>query len=203
MKNLFTSYRRLLMTSVLCLGAVLIVQSKEVEVTASAHLSDLLSEEDLQSLTELIVTTNGADLTVADFDIINEMSSVKIVDLSSATTENQLMPANLQKNKIIEIFKLPGNTKNIAGGAFTECAMKQIYIPATVNGTGNMRSRFDKCKSLTEVIVDVANTTLKSVDGVVYSKDGTELALYPSGKTDADFEIPEGVVKSASVFPDG
>lgn len=101
MKNLFTSYRRLLMTSVLCLGAVLIVQSKEVEVTASAHLSDLLSEEDLQSLTELIVTTNGADLTVADFDIINEMSSVKIVDLSSATTENQLMPANLQKNKII------------------------------------------------------------------------------------------------------
>ena len=133
MKNLFTSYRRLLMTSVLCLGAVLIVQSKEVEVTASAHLSDLLSEEDLQSLTELIVTTNGADLTVADFDIINEMSSVKIVDLSSATTENQLMPANLQKNKIIEIFKLPGNTKNIAGGAFTECAMKQIYIPATVN----------------------------------------------------------------------
>ena len=152
MKNLFTSYRRLLMTSVLCLGAVLIVQSKEVEVTASAHLSDLLSEEDLQSLTELIVTTNGADLTVADFDIINEMSSVKIVDLSSATTENQLMPANLQKNKIIEIFKLPGNTKNIAGGAFTECAMKQIYIPATVNGTGNMRSRFDKCKSLTEVI---------------------------------------------------
>ena len=61
------------------------------------------------------------------------MSSVKIVDLSSATTENQLMTANLQKNKIIEIFKLPGNTKNIAGGAFTECAMKQIYIPATVN----------------------------------------------------------------------
>ena len=84
MKNLFTSFRRLLMTSALCLGAVLVVQSKEVEVTASAHLSDLLSEEDLQILKELIVTTNGADLTVADFDIINEMSSVKIVDLSSA-----------------------------------------------------------------------------------------------------------------------
>lgn len=203
MKNLFTSFRRLLMTSVLCLGAALIVQSKEVEVTASAHLSDLLSKEDLQSLTELIVTTNGTDLTAADFDIINEMSSVKIVDLSNATAENQLMPANLQKNKIIEIFKLPGNTKNIAGGAFSECAMKQIYIPATVNGTGNVRSRFDKCKNLTEVIVDVANTTLKSVNGVVYSKDGTELALYPSGKTDTDFEIPEGVIKFSGAYSMG
>ena len=41
--------------------------------------------------------------------------------------------------------------------------------------------------------VDPDNPTYCSVDGVVYSKDGSVLIRYPAGKQDASFTVPSGV----------
>ena len=53
------------------------------------------------------------------------------------------------------------------------------------------------CAALTTVAVDSGNATFKSVDGVVYSKDGTTLVYYPAGKITAESTvvINEGVTK--------
>ena len=50
-------------------------------------------------------------------------------------------------------------------------------LPATKDGNG-----FTSCKKLTAINVNSANTTFKSVDGVVLSHDGKELVAYPCGK---------------------
>ena len=54
-------------------------------------------------------------------------------------------------------------------------------------------SVFSRCTSLKGVFVDEDNPEYKSVDGNLYSKDGTVLIHYAAGKTDVSFTIPRGV----------
>lgn len=52
---------------------------------------------------------------------------------------------------------------------------------------------FINCPSLKNLVVDEASDYYKSVDGVLYSKDGTTLIKYPAGKTDRTFVVPDSV----------
>ena len=49
------------------------------------------------------------------------------------------------------------------------------------------------CQNVTAVNIHADNPNFKSVDGIVYSKDGTTLYYYPSGKDATSFTIPAGV----------
>lgn len=51
------------------------------------------------------------------------------------------------------------------------------------------------CPSLKEVNVDGDNANLCSVDGIVYTKDMTEVVFCPQAKEGAEFVIPDGVMK--------
>lgn len=52
---------------------------------------------------------------------------------------------------------------------------------------------FKNCSSLFEINVDANNPKYLSVDGVLFDKDMKKLILYPAGKTDKTYMIPEGV----------
>ncbi len=54
---------------------------------------------------------------------------------------------------------------------------------------------FCECPALTEYQVDPGNTMLDSVDGVVYSEDGSVLLAYPAGKTGEAYAVPAGVTE--------
>ena len=47
--------------------------------------------------------------------------------------------------------------------------------------------------SCTEISVDSENPYFMSKDGVLYTKDCTELIAYPAGKTEEEFRVPDGV----------
>lgn len=47
--------------------------------------------------------------------------------------------------------------------------------------------------SLQNIYVDEENEYFKSINGVLYSKDGKELKMYPAGKKETSFSIPESV----------
>ena len=47
--------------------------------------------------------------------------------------------------------------------------------------------------TITEYIVDENSPYLSSENGIIYNKDKTELLLYPQGKTDEVFTLPESV----------
>ena len=77
--------------------------------------------------------------------------------------------------------------------AFQNCAaLTEITFPAGVVSF-NPINTFDGCYSLTDIHVAEGNTTYKSVDGVLYTADGTTLVLYPAGKTAESFTTPAGV----------
>ncbi len=74
--------------------------------------------------------------------------------------------------------------------------MESISIPASVgieDETGGYFNPFYYCFALEEINVDENNSALKSVDGVLYSKDGKELFSYPAAKSGSTFTIPDEV----------
>jgi hypothetical protein len=44
------------------------------------------------------------------------------------------------------------------------------------------------------IVVDEGNATLKSIDGVLFNKEGNNLLCYPTGKTDAEYTIPDNTI---------
>lgn len=87
---------------------------------------------------------------------------------------------------------LPEGITCIDDTVFSNCAFTEFTIPSTVTSIGV--SAFSSCSKLTSITVDEKNTTYKSVDGVLFSKDGTHLICYPAAKKGAQYAIPEGTV---------
>lgn len=71
-------------------------------------------------------------------------------------------------------------------------ALVKMIIPSKVEsiGTGCFN-----CKNLKEIIVEPHNPSYISVDNVLYSRNGSALVKYASGKENSSFEVPENVAK--------
>ena len=80
---------------------------------------------------------------------------------------------------------------SIGGEAFRESKLASITIPASVTTLSPWA--FYGCENLTAITVEDGNANYSSDGGVLYSKDKSELILYPAGKTDTSFEIPATV----------
>ena len=81
---------------------------------------------------------------------------------------------------------------SIGSHAFSDCSsLTNVVIGDSITSIGD--SAFKSCSSLTSIEVDENNKNYKSIDGVLYSKDGTTLIQYPIGKKDTSFIIPDSV----------
>ena len=80
----------------------------------------------------------------------------------------------------------------IGNYAFYNCtSIENITLPDSVSSVGNYT--FYGCTALTCITVGSGNTAYKTINGNLYSYDGTELIQYAVGKTDTSFIIPDGV----------
>lgn len=83
--------------------------------------------------------------------------------------------------------------KSIDNGAFAACqSLTNIMIPSTVYYISNQT--FANCKNLKEINVSDDNSTYSSIDGIVYSKDQIKLLMYPTGKQELEFIVPDKTV---------
>ena len=87
---------------------------------------------------------------------------------------------------------IPDGVTSIKDEAFAEnLSLTSVFIPASVMYIGDMAFRC--CRNIIKFEVDENNKFLCSIDGNLYSKDGTELINYAQAKNDASVSIPEGV----------
>ncbi len=95
-------------------------------------------------------------------------------------------------NGTIKSVTIPDSVTNIGTEAFSGCkGLTSIIIPDSVTEIDEYA--FNSCSSLTEINVDSNNMNYASVDGVLYNKDQSKLIVYPQGKTESSFSVPDSV----------
>ena len=76
--------------------------------------------------------------------------------------------------------------------AFGACfQISKIVLPLSIESCST--APFANCQSLTTIIVDEDNPYLTVVDNILYNKKLTIIRCYPSGKTEKEFILPEGI----------
>lgn len=75
--------------------------------------------------------------------------------------------------------------------AFAFCDFASITIPKGIISIGG--AAFSICENLSLINVDEQNEHFKSIDGNLFSKDGSTLLQYAIAKTASTFAIPNGV----------
>ena len=88
-------------------------------------------------------------------------------------------------------INIPEGITSIGCGAFVNCQkLKTIQFPSTLQ---NLEFEALRGNYFEYIGVDEDNPLFSSVDGVLYSKDGTVLYEYPKEKTVTSFIVPYGV----------
>lgn len=161
-------------------------------------------------------TVKGVSVKQLDFDSEKTYTKVKHIHIPATVTD--MSPLLLDKDSNNPFEKFPnleritvgeGNSyfsvvndvlllnKSGALYAVAPGAKGKVTIPAevkdVVGATSTTYMAFRDLTAVTEFEVEAGNPTWKSVDGILYSKDGKTLVRYPVQKSGKGFSVPKGV----------
>ncbi|MCR4586404.1 MAG: leucine-rich repeat protein [Lachnospiraceae bacterium] len=91
----------------------------------------------------------------------------------------------------LEEITLPEGLYSIGTNAFTGTKIKVLNLPATLYTYEGM---WNNDILLETINVDPANSYFKSVNGILFNKQVTELLYWPPMKQDEEYTIPRGVI---------
>ena len=112
-------------------------------------------------------------------------SNRAMIGYKGTENENLVIPA---------VFEDNGTWYRVVAiqNAFISCqGLTSVTIPESV--TSISLSAFGYCYNLTNIFVEDNNEVYQSINGNLYSNNGTTLVRYAIGKKDASFEIPNSV----------
>ena len=139
------------------------------------------------SLTSVVI---GDSLTTIGKDAFEWCESLTSVVIGDSVTSIGASAFSMCYS--LTSIEIPDSVTTIGGSAFEYCeSLTSVVIPDSVTTIGV--SAFYYCSSLTSIEVDENNIAYKSIDGNLYTKDGTTLIQYAIGKAATEFVIPDGV----------
>lgn len=93
---------------------------------------------------------------------------------------------------------IPYGVKKIGSSVFSGCrSITALYIPNNV--TEFATTAFGGLNSLTEFTVSESSPVFCTMDGILYSKDQTQLICFPNAKNISSYSVPEFVTKINAV----
>lgn len=104
----------------------------------------------------------------------------------------------------LDEVQIPENVTELGGYTFYGCmSLKSFTVPKNLENIGAMS--FVACPSLETIAVEDGNTKYQAVDNVLYDTEESILYLYPAGRTDTSFTLPEStlVVYAGAFFAAG
>jgi Flp pilus assembly protein protease CpaA len=182
----------------------------QVTIPNSVETIGLLAFAGCISLTEVTIPNSVTTIGVSAFrgctsltevTIPNSVQTIELGAFSDCTSLTQVTIPNsvttigesaFQQCTSLTQVTIPNSVQTIGESAFRECtSLTQVTIPNSVETIGDFA--FVGCTSLTEIIVDGANASYSSVDGVLFNKNKTELIQCPIGNTRTSYTIPNSV----------
>ena len=155
----------------------------------------------LASLLALVVAVPSAHAaTSGDYEYSVSGANSSVVKYNGKET-NVTVPTTLGGHKVTHILEgafgdqattvksisLPSTCTTVASGAISAPALEQVIIPSSVI---TINDRAISGPSLKQIDVSTSNANYESKNGVLYTKGGGTLMVYPAGKTDAKFTAP-------------
>lgn len=142
---------------------------------------------DCSSLASIVIPETVSKIGLWAFDGCIALESINIPDNVTEIRQRTFKGCNALKS-----IKIPNSVTNIWNHAFYGCStLTSVNIPSSVTNIGY--ETFGGCSKLCEIIVHEDNLKYKSIDGILYSKDETELLVYPACKTDDKLIISNSV----------
>ena len=127
-------------------------------------------------------------------------TSLTSIEISDSVTN--IYASTFENCKSLTSVTISDSVTNIGYDAFKGCtSLTSIEIPDSVTEIGS--GVFSACTSLTNIDVSSKNANYSSIDGILFNKDKTELIMYPEGRTDKTYKIPDSVTSiGESAFED-
>ncbi len=126
---------------------------------------------------------------------IGDMAFVNCTDLTSVLMPDSVVSignASFGYCSSLTSINIPDSVTSIGMHTFMYCtSLPSVTISKNVASIDSFA--FAMCTNLTSITADENNKYYKSIDGNLYSKDGTLLVQYAAGKKDADFLFPVSV----------
>ena len=91
--------------------------------------------------------------------------------------------------------EIPESVTLLGQNAFEGTAIEKIDIPAGVKDVG--KNPFNGCSSLRAINVADGNKSAKSVDGILFSADGSTILRYPAGREGSEYAVPKDTTEVA------
>lgn len=161
-------------------------------VSLPASLTDIKRQAfgDNEALRIVTIAENSQMQSIGDtaFQYCVTLTSIQLPDTlkeigeEAFTNCTSLTTIGLTENSQLE---------SIGAGAFTSTKLTSFYYPATLRTVGS--NIFKGCTTLAEITVAENHPNYKSVDGVLFSKDGATLLQYPASRVGTAYTTPAGV----------
>lgn len=93
----------------------------------------------------------------------------------------------------LESITIPEKLTELGSYSFYAClSLTEFHIPKTLEDIGAMS--FVACPGLQAITVEEGNPSYTAEDNVLYNAEKSILYLYPAGRTDTAFTVPDGVL---------
>ena len=138
----------------------------------------------------LSAITIPSSVTSLDGGVFRGCSSLSTITIPSSVTS---LGGNVFEGcSSLSTITIPSSVTSIGENAFAGCgSLSDVSLPGSIESIGI--NAFSDCASLQSINVNSNNNYYKSLDGVLFTKDGTELMQYPVGNTRTSYTVPDGV----------
>ena len=175
-------------------------QSKSLKsIGDEAFASNYIEELDFSGCMSLeSIGDRAFRLSIVESDVDLNLSCPQLRSIGKSCFEYcaNLTSLNLASCTILEALQ---------EGCFRNCTkIESFVLPGSSSYTIDS-SIFNGCNNCTSVTIDNEDLSIyKSVDGVVYEKDGDNLIFvyYPKGKEETSYTFPENTVKINAIYSD-
>lgn len=157
------------------------------------------------SLTEINVDSNNQSYETDQTGVLFTKGKTELIQYPAGSSETSYSVPDLVKMICEDSFRhsenlteisLPEGLEKIGDEAFYASGIESINIPASVSSIG--KDAFGWCFSLEAVFVDGDNSNYSDDgNGVLFSKDKSELIKFPDNSKETVYSIPDGVISLA------